>query len=222
MGHLALGYILGKASARGLKTSLNIPLVLTLSVIPDVDILLERLNGLQQILPHRGPLHSIVVMLIVFVPILAVYGKKALPYLIALVQHSIIGDYLTGGNLQLLWPITSQTFGTGTDLTSVENLSLELMLFFSSIALLVVSRDLRVLFKPRKSNLLLALPTFTVLLPAFLSYPLKVPVLLIFPHLVYVVLFLAVILVEIGRILKRRSPEDSGLIQEHEGRNTAN
>lgn len=200
---MSLGYILGKASARALKTSVNVPLAMTLSILPDMDILFERLNGLGQIIPHRGPFHSVLIMLIAFIPLFVVYRKRALPYFIALVSHPLIGDYFAGGNLQLFWPLTSQTFGTATSIYSAENIALELMLFISSIALLVVTRDLFALFKPSLSNLILAIPTFTVLLPIFLSFPLQVPVPLILPHLAFMILFIAAMIVTLGRILRR-------------------
>jgi len=201
---MSLGYILGKASAKALNTSLNVPLVMTLSVLPDMDILFQHLNGLGRIIPHRGPFHSVLIMLIVFIPVFAVYRKKALPYFIALVSHPLIGDYFTGGNLQLFWPITSQTYGIAGSIYSPENIGLELMLFLSSIALLVVTRDLFTLFKPRLSNLILAIPTFTVLLPIFLSFPLQVPVPLILPHLTFMILFIVAIIVTLVGILRRR------------------
>lgn len=204
---MSLGYILGKASAKALKTNPNVPLLFVLSILPDVDILAEHVSGLHELLPHRGPLHSVFMMLIVFIPIFAVYRKRALPYFIALVSHALIGDYLTGGNLQLFWPLTSQTFGTATSIISAENITLELMLFISSIALLLVTRDLFVLVRPRLSNLILAVPTFTVLFPIFLSYPLQVPVLLVLPHLVYTVLFLASISISVVGILRRLGRE---------------
>ena len=200
---MSLGYILGKASAKALKTNPNVPLLFVLSILPDVDILSEHVSWLHALLPHRGPLHSVLVMLIVFIPIFAVYRKRALPYFVALVSHPLIGDYLTGGNLQLLWPLTSQTFGTAASIASAQNVALEAMLFISTIALLLVTRDLSSLIRPRLSNLILAVPTFTVLLPIFLSYPLQVPGLLVLPHLVYMVLFLASILISIVGLLRR-------------------
>jgi hypothetical protein len=200
---LSLGYILGKASAKALKTNPNVPLLFVLSILPDVDILSEHVSGLHELLPHRGPLHSVFLMLIIFIPIFAVYRKSALPYLLALVSHPLIGDYLTGGKLQLLWPATSQTFGTTTSIVSAENITLEVMLFISAIALLLLTRDLSALLRPHLPNLTLAIPTFTVLLPIFLSYPLQVPGLLVLPHLVYMVLFLASISISIFGLLRR-------------------
>jgi membrane-bound metal-dependent hydrolase YbcI (DUF457 family) len=199
---MALGYILAKASSKPLKTNLNVPLALTLSVIPDIDILLERINGLSSVFPHRGPLHSFVAALIVFVPVFAVYRRRAVPYFIALVQHALIGDYLTGGQLQLLWPLSQEQFGIATSIQSLQNVVLEATLFVVSIAVLLASRDIAKLFQRHYSNLILAIPTFTVLLPTFLSYPLNVPALLIVPHITYMVLFSTVILLEISRRLK--------------------
>jgi len=216
VGHIALGYILGKASARSLKTDLNIPLAMTLCVIPDMDILLENI-GLAQVIPHRGPMHSFLAALIVFIPFFALYRKKAVPYFIALVQHSLIGDYLTGGKLQLLWPITLRQFGTARSIFSLENVTLEFLLFISSIALLLVTRDVYTLFRSHRSNLVLAVPTFTVLLPIFLSYPLEVPVLLILPHLVYTFMFLATIVIEVVRFLRPQGNEGSSHLLEKKG-----
>ena len=39
------------------------------------------------------------------------------------------------------------------------------------------------------SNLLLAIPVLTVLLPTFIGYPLSVPALLVIPHLFYLIVF---------------------------------
>ncbi len=212
---MSLGYILGKASARALKANPNVPLLLVLSIFPDVDILSEHVTALHDILPHRGPIHSVFLMLIFFIPIFAVYRKRALPYFIALVSHPLIGDYLTGGKLQLFWPLTSQTFGTATSIMSPQNIALELMLFFSAFALLFLSRDLFALFQPRLSNLLLAIPTFTVLLPIFLSYPLQVPALLVLPHLVYLVVFIAAMVISsVGMLRRLRSRSQRSITEE--------
>lgn len=195
------------------------PLLFVLSILPDVDILAEHVSVLHELLPHRGPLHSVLLWLIVFIPIFALYRKKALPYFIALISHPLIGDYLTGGNLQLFWPLTSQTFGTTTSITSPQNVAMELVLFISAFALLFVSRDLHAMFRPRISNLLLAIPTFTVLLPVFLSYPLQVPIVLVVPHLIYMVVFIAAIVISTVRMVKQRPDKSKGIVtDETEGR----
>ncbi|MEM1590234.1 MAG: metal-dependent hydrolase, partial [Candidatus Bathyarchaeia archaeon] len=155
-------------SSRLLKTELNMPLALTLSVIPDIDILIPFIE-------HRGQTHSIITALIIFAPIFAIYHKKATPYFIALIQHFLIGDYIAGGGIQLLWPITTQRFGISLSIKSTINITAEWMTFLASSIILLKTKDLTKLLQPHNSNLILTIPTFTVLLPTFLSFPLHVP-----------------------------------------------
>ena len=190
---------MSKTSARTLKTRLNVPLALVLSILPDVDIALEHLGI--PFLEHRHITHSIIVTLIAFVPFFLVYRKTAVPYFLALIQHALIGDYLTG-EVWLLWPF-GQSFSLGIGITSPLNIGLEWSVFVLSLLVMFKTEDLLDFFRPRKWNLALAIPTFTVLLPTFLSVPLEVPVWLIPPHVVLTMLFSASILLEVWRLLRR-------------------
>ena len=195
VGHLALGYILGKASAKLLKTEINVPLVFALSIIPDIDLVIPFLE-------HRGPTHSIVTAFIVFIPIFAIYKRRAVPYLVALVQHSVIGDYVSGSGIQLLWPLTTGCYGKEMGVKSQTNIAIEWVIFLTSIIIMLKAKDTARLFQPHNSNLILTMPTFTVLLPTFLSFPLGVPTWLIPPHLVYLFIFSTSIIIVILKILK--------------------
>jgi membrane-bound metal-dependent hydrolase YbcI (DUF457 family) len=191
---MALGYLLGKASSKFLKVNFNIPAVLVLSILPDIDILFPFIQ-------HRGPAHSIIVALIVFIPFFAVYHQRVLPYFFALISHSL-GDFFIGGQIQLFWPVTRQVYGFDISMQSLTNIALEWILFLTSILIMFKSKDLFVLFRAKTSNLLLAIPTFTVLLPTFLNFPLKVPALLVLPHLVYLVMFSVSILIAIPKFFR--------------------
>jgi len=188
VGHLALGYLLGTFSARLLKTKINIPIALALSIIPDADILFESLHI--PFIMHRGPVHSIITALIIFLPFFLIYRARAIPYFLALVQHFLIGDYLTGGS-QLLWPVSSQLYGIGLQITSRTNIIIEWIAFSTSTVAMVKIKEIHSFFQSHATNILLAIPTFTVLLPPLLGFPLNVPLWLIPPHLFYVVLFSA-------------------------------
>ena len=96
VGHFALGYLTGKASSFFLKIPVSLPLLFLASVFPDTDILFPFIE-------HRGPMHSVLFCCLVFVPFLLLYKKRVIPYFIAVLQHNLIGDFLTGGS-QLLWP----------------------------------------------------------------------------------------------------------------------
>jgi hypothetical protein len=193
VGHFAIGYVFGKLTAQATKTKMNIPLILTLSLIPDVDILVPYVE-------HRGPFHSVIMTAIVFIPLFALYGKMASPYFVALIQHSLIGDYIAGGGVQLLWPLTSQLYGMNISIRSPTNITLEWLAFLVATIVMVKTKDTQILLQPHNSNLILAIPTFTVLLPTFLAFPLDVPIALIPPHIIFLILFLASLLIDVRKI----------------------
>lgn len=192
VGHMSFAYLLGKTSGRLLKTSINLPLIVVLSILPDVDIIVETLFGVPF---HRGPTHSVIFAFLIFVPFFLVYKKKALPYFFSLVSHSLFADFLVGGNIQLFWPLSESLFQAadyGISLiliTDFVNVALEFGFFISALVVMLVSRDFLKFFTAKLSNLLLFIPIVTVLLPTFISYPLAVPDLLILPHVFFLMLF---------------------------------
>ncbi len=184
IGHFAIGYLTGKASARTLKVQLNMPLLLTASVIPDVDLLLRFIH-------HRGPTHSLLTIMAITLPFLLYYRKAAVPYAIALASHSLIGDFFTGGT-QLFWSLSQEWIGAGNiDVTSLANSLIELTLFSISLGLMFRTRDLHKIVTD-KYKIALLLPFGAVLGPMLAvgrgpEYAL--PILLVAPSLFYLALF---------------------------------
>jgi membrane-bound metal-dependent hydrolase YbcI (DUF457 family) len=174
----------------------NIPLLFVASVISDIDLLIPGLE-------HRGPTHSIILLPLLFFPAFILYGKRATPYFTAIIQHSILGDYLIGGGIQLLWPITFDWYGIGIKITSLTNIFIEWAFFLTSLTIMLKTKDTWTIFKQHPSNLLLSIPVFTVLLPTLLSFPLSVPLELIIPHLTYLTIFAISILLDFRHILRR-------------------
>jgi membrane-bound metal-dependent hydrolase YbcI (DUF457 family) len=168
-----------------------------LSVLPDADLLLRGIPFIQ----HRGATHSILSALIVFAPFFIIYRKQAVPYFVALVQHGLVGDYIAGGRVQLFWPVTQMYFGTSLDIRSVPNQAIEWTMFLGATILLLKMRDYKEFFKPQASNLILIVPTLTVLLPTLLSTPIEVPAMLIPPHIFYLITFTAAIIVEVFALI---------------------
>lgn len=198
VGHFALGYIFGRASAKITRTEINIPVVLMLSVLPDVDIIIEQMFPVVQ---HRGPVHSIIVLSIFFLPAFIIYGKKGIPYFLALIQHPLVGDFVAAGPVQLLWPLSVESYGFAVGIESTANIALEWVAFGTLLIMMLKTKDVVRFFQPCNLNLILIIPTITVLLPTFLAVPLNVPVLLIPPHLFFAFLFLAAILINIREFL---------------------
>jgi membrane-bound metal-dependent hydrolase YbcI (DUF457 family) len=195
VGHLALGYITGKAAGKLLTLEVNVPLLLLASIISDFDLLIPGLE-------HRGPTHSFILLTLLFLPLFIIYGKKVVPYFVALVQHSLVGDYVTGG-VQLLWPLTTHIYGVVLEATSITAVVLEWVFFLASLAIMLKMKDLQMLLQRHPSNLLLSVPIATVLLPTIAGFPLSVPPELVVPHLIYLTLFTVSILLDFKYVLRK-------------------
>jgi membrane-bound metal-dependent hydrolase YbcI (DUF457 family) len=131
LGHISLGYFFGSLVARFTGEKINIPLIWFCSLLPDVD---EFFQGL---IVHRGPTHSILVAIAIFVPIY-LYYRRGLPYFAALASHSLVGDFLVPP-LQFFWPISSGWFGAPSSLQlhgTTETL-VEISLFVLMMALII-------------------------------------------------------------------------------------
>ena len=204
VGHVSLGYLVGKVSAKLLKVQINIPLILVLSIIPDIDIILEFFFGFPV---HRGPVHSLILAILVFVPFFILFRKTALPYFFSIASHSVLADFFIGGGIQLFWPFSKAEFGAtqiGFPLIKIDdpiNVGLEIVLFVLALIMMFKSKDLMKFFNGALSNLLLIIPVLTVFLPTFTSYPIVVPTLLIIPHLFFLIVFILSVLITLKKIL---------------------
>jgi hypothetical protein len=194
---MALAYLLGKGSSKLLHTKINIPLLMVLAILPDIDIIFDLLTGTEI---HRGPTHSVIAIALAFIPLFIIYRKKAVPYFLALISHPLIGDFITGGQLQLLWPLSTEQFGLHElgsyyiGIYSPINIALEATLFITATAVLIKSNDWKVFFTANTTNLLLIIPLATVLLPSTIGYPFSESLLATVPvlaaaHLFYLVVF---------------------------------
>lgn len=197
VGHLALGYISGKATSRPLRADVNIPLLFFVSILPDADLLVPGL--------HRGPTHSLMVFALIFLPFLALYKKRAVAYFVAVFQHVLVGDFLTAGSvggIQLFWPLTPNYYGAGIHVTSLANVYLEWTVFLLCMVWMFKAKDVQRLLSRHPSNMFLIVPAVAVFLPVFLSIPLNVPLGLLLPHVILLILFSLSILVDLKPILK--------------------
>jgi membrane-bound metal-dependent hydrolase YbcI (DUF457 family) len=217
---MAIAYLLGKGTSKALRTKFNIPMLLVLSILPDIDILYDVIMGVEI---HRGPTHSIITAVLVFIPIFVYLGKKAIPYFLALISHPLIGDFIIGGKLQLLWPLSSSQFGLHElgsyyiDIFSPVNLVLEITLWVIASLILYKTGDWKVFFRADKTSLVLIIPIATVLLPSTIGYPFTDPLLLAEPamaiaHLFYLVLFSVAVLKTLSWLINDRSKPNKELM----------
>lgn len=194
---MSIAYLLGKGSGKVLHVNPNVPLLMVLSILPDVDIIFDLLVNTEI---HRGPTHSIFFAVLLFVPIFLIYRRRAVPYFLALISHSLLGDFFIGGQLQLFWPFSSNSYGVTQigsyylSIYSAVNITLEVTLFIAAMLTLYKTGDWKIFFRSDKTNLVLATPIMTVLLPSTIGYPFTSPLILSQPilavaHIFYLVLF---------------------------------
>ncbi len=184
VGHLALGYIIGKLSSRILKVKVNIPLLFVASIAPDIDLLIPGVE-------HRGPTHSLILLLLFSIPLMLIWRKQAIPFAASLMSHPLLGDYLTSINrsqgVQLLFPLSGSWFYGNVGMVGSMLPILEIVLLGVMMILLFISKDIKQLVQPHSSNILLSIPIITALLPVFTRFPIPVPKSLIIPHVILIV-----------------------------------
>jgi membrane-bound metal-dependent hydrolase YbcI (DUF457 family) len=103
LGHIALGYFSAYSVSKFTKEKIIIPLVWIFSLLPDLDELFEGY------IVHRGPSHSILFVIIVFIPIFLIF-RKYLAYFAALASHILVGDFFVPPT-QMFWPLTYTWYG---------------------------------------------------------------------------------------------------------------
>ncbi len=199
IGHFALGYLSSKPFSVFLKTRLNLPLLFAVSVLPDVDLILQFLKP--AIFMHRGPTHSILTSTMLFIPFFVIYRKKAVPYYVALLSHAMLGDIFTGG-FEMLWPLSEGWFSLmSMDVKSFTPVVLELSLFAVAVPLMFKTSDVQTLLKANNHNFALILPfgaVFGPILQLGKGTDMSLPALLVLPSVFYLCLFAYSMLLELN------------------------
>jgi membrane-bound metal-dependent hydrolase YbcI (DUF457 family) len=161
------------------------PLLLAASVLPDIDLALRFLM-------HRGPTHSLITISVLMIPFLVIYRKEAIPYYAALLSHSLIGDFFTGGS-QLFWPLSHNWFGAlNLEVFGLINVVLELTLISLTLPIMYKLGDLQTLLKPNNKSWALIIPLVATLGPLLAvgrGQEGALPALLVVPSLFFVGLF---------------------------------
>jgi membrane-bound metal-dependent hydrolase YbcI (DUF457 family) len=203
LGHLAIGYLVAKIL--GKDSEVDIPLVLTASLIPDIDIIIPNI-------PHRGPTHSLMVAFILLLPVFYCWKTKLYTYYAAYASH-IFADLLAGGvngRGQILWPYSNQWINLYPKLRmgGEKEAIVEIILFAIALTILFITKDYKHLFKYRNTNFLLFFPGMVVLLSSLLGIYYggsKMPSLFLLPNLLVSLLVLIVI---VNNILKMNKPDN--------------
>jgi len=192
IGHLALGYLTGKGASKLFNVKINLPLLLAVSVLPDVDLLFFFMS-------HRGLTHSIIVIGLLAIPFALKYKKAILPYLAAVLSHIFIGDLMPSG-VAYFWPISKAKLGFfDFEVSSFTMALVELTLFFITLLLMYKQNDLQALLKPANKNWLLIIVSGSLVGPLLLLGETAdpIPELLIIPSVAWLCIFAYSLLVDL-------------------------
>lgn len=150
-------YVFADAASGKQRGKLFVPLVLTLGILPDIDLLLEGYG-----IEHHTVTHSYFFWLILFIPFFAVFRLKALPYLVAVVQHFAFGDFLIG-QVQLFWPFNTTYLGFNWNMGSTIDIVLEASGLFIALTLSYFNGDMKRLTRLNTKNIWMGIPALAVL-----------------------------------------------------------
>ena len=172
------------------RGKLFIPAVLTLGVIPDVDLLLQGFGVV-----HHTFTHSLFFWLVVFAPFFVVFGRRLIPYYVAVGQHFVFGDFFVG-KVMLFWPFSPSYFGFHITMPSILDVALEIAGLLLAAAIFYFSGDLKRLFSLDAQNSFMLVP-FVALLTSMLFYAVDWPLIPLIGYIVSSHLFTTLVLAHI-------------------------
>jgi len=150
--HMVWGYVLGRGAARAKRTQPNIPLLILAGAIPDFDLFTGQPYA--TIFGHHGIFHSWLAIVLCSIPFFFAYGAGTIPYFVAVVQHSLFGDFVTN-QIPLLFPLTLSQTGINLSQTNpAAATALEIFGFLLFLVIFVMSGDWKRPFAWTRRNLL--------------------------------------------------------------------
>ena len=136
-GHLSIGYLLARPLSKRLKVNISLGLIFTASLAPDLDILLDPLG-----LVHHTYTHSLLFWFTPLAILLLTKRKNAIPVVVAVLQHLLVGDILTG-SIPLFFPLNKLEVGIQLGLPSVSDTVIEVTCLTAMILYMWVNGDLK-------------------------------------------------------------------------------
>jgi hypothetical protein len=155
LGHMAMSYLFSWLVAKGRRQKLVLWAALTAGIVPDYDILFSPLG-----LVHHTYTHSLVLWAPVMFA-LVYWRRDSLPYVVGILQHTAVGDFLVG-RVPFFLPLSDVSVGLNLGMPSAADAILE----FGSLILMILvmwrSGDLKRLLRGGRENLLMAVPLLSL------------------------------------------------------------
>ena len=156
LGHSCWSYLFSKTSARQLRTTMAAYLAFLSGVLPDFDIYFQPLG-----LVHHTYTHSLLVIVPVVILLTYFFGRFGMALSIGIMSH-LLTDALVG-SIPLLYPIyPNWTVGLDFGIPSLADTVLEGGAFLLVIAYALGNGDYKLVLKPSRDGLLLAIPLVAI------------------------------------------------------------
>jgi hypothetical protein len=155
LGHSCWSYLFSKVTGR--KLNLNLPAYLALlsGILPDFDIYF------QPYLVHHTYTHSLVIIIPVVIVLTYFFGRLGFAFSIGILSH-LLGDSIVG-TIPLLYPILPNwDVGLNLGIPSLVDTILELGAFALVLIYAYWNSDSKLVLKPSREGLLLAIPLFAL------------------------------------------------------------
>ena len=169
LGHMAWAYIWMRIFAGRNSGKISIPIILILGIIPDLDLLFSGFGII-----HHTFTHSFFFWLVLFSPFLAISRWRAIPYLVAVVQHFAFGDFIIG-TVTLFWPFSSAYYGLNIAMLSLVDVALEVLGLVVAAGMIYFTGDLRRVISVNKENIYMLLP-FSAIMASILFFTIDLPI----------------------------------------------
>src|SRR3989475_9485486 len=149
-------YRSAKAAGRSLNCNFPAYLALLSGILPDFDIYF------QPYLVHHTYTHSLIVIIPVVLVLTYFFGRLGFAFSIGILSH-LLGDFLVG-TIPLLYPFYSNSFDVGLNLgiPSLADTALEIGAFGLVLLYAYQNGDYKLVLKPSRESLLLAIPLFAL------------------------------------------------------------
>ena len=170
LGHACWSYLFSKATGRKLNVNLPAYLALLSGILPDFDIYF------QPYLVHHTYTHSLIVIIPILIVLTYFFGRLGFAFSIGILSH-LLADFLVG-SIPLLYPFySSSDVGLNLGIPSLADTILEMGAFGLVLLYAYRNGDYRLVLKPSRDSLLLAIPmvalvTLTLLFAGDKSIPL--------------------------------------------------
>ena len=155
LGHSCWSYLFSKTTGRELNVNLPAYLALLSGILPDFDIYF------QPYIVHHTYTHSLVVIVPVIIILTYFFGRLGFAFSIGILSH-LLGDFLVG-TIPILYPVLPNSdVGLNLGIPSLADTVLEVGAFALVLVYAYWNGDYKLVLKPSRQGLLLAIPLFAL------------------------------------------------------------